>query len=137
MTDQTCSCIAAAERRSRQLTLVLAATVLAAVCLGALGWSWSAERERTRIERVESRIESVLREASGHAGSGDWTRALVTLEQGEVLAAGDEVSDALRAVDECGAPVVSIPGGEPLIHDEMPQIVNPDSGQAVAPSTET
>ena len=33
------------------------------------------------------------------------------------------VSDALRAVDECGAPVVSIPGGEPLIHDEMPEIV--------------
>ena len=28
-----------------------------------------------------------------------------------------------RAVDECGAPVVSIPGGEPLIHKEMPQIV--------------
>ncbi|MCT7009395.1 radical SAM protein, partial [Salmonella enterica] len=25
--------------------------------------------------------------------------------------------------DECGAPVVSIPGGEPLIHKEMPQIV--------------
>jgi hopanoid biosynthesis associated radical SAM protein HpnH len=33
------------------------------------------------------------------------------------------VSDALRAVDECGAPVVSIPGGEPLIHDDMPEIV--------------
>jgi len=33
------------------------------------------------------------------------------------------VDDALRAVDECGAPVVSIPGGEPLIHDEMPEIV--------------
>ncbi len=29
----------------------------------------------------------------------------------------------MRAVDECGAPVVSIPGGEPLIHREMPQIV--------------
>src|ERR1700732_1189087 len=33
------------------------------------------------------------------------------------------VEDALRAVDECGAPIVSIPGGEPLIHREMPQIV--------------
>ena len=30
---------------------------------------------------------------------------------------------ALAAVDECGAPIVSIPGGEPLIHKEMPQIV--------------
>ena len=33
------------------------------------------------------------------------------------------VEDALSAVDECGAPVVSIAGGEPLIHKEMPQIV--------------
>ena len=33
------------------------------------------------------------------------------------------VDEALQAVDECGAPVVSIPGGEPLIHDEMPEIV--------------
>src|SRR5713101_10099505 len=33
------------------------------------------------------------------------------------------VDDAMRAVDECGAPIVSIPGGEPLIHKEMPQIV--------------
>jgi hopanoid biosynthesis associated radical SAM protein HpnH len=33
------------------------------------------------------------------------------------------VADALHAVDECGAPVVSIAGGEPLIHKEMPQIV--------------
>ena len=31
--------------------------------------------------------------------------------------------NALKAVDECGAPVVSIPGGEPLIHKEMPTIV--------------
>ena len=28
-----------------------------------------------------------------------------------------------RAVDECGAPVVSIPGGEPLLHPEMKEIV--------------
>ncbi len=27
------------------------------------------------------------------------------------------------AADECGAPIVSIPGGEPLIHPEMPRIV--------------
>jgi hopanoid biosynthesis associated radical SAM protein HpnH len=33
------------------------------------------------------------------------------------------VEDALSAVDECGAPVISIPGGEPLIHNEMPQLV--------------
>src|SRR3977135_1143543 len=33
------------------------------------------------------------------------------------------VDDALRAVDECGAPMVSIPGGEPLIHKKMQTIV--------------
>ena len=32
------------------------------------------------------------------------------------------VDQCLQAVDECGAPVVSIAGGEPLIHAEMPQI---------------
>ena len=41
----------------------------------------------------------------------------------EILKRRMSVEDALRAVDECGAPVVSIPGGEPLIHDELPAIV--------------
>lgn len=33
------------------------------------------------------------------------------------------LDDCLAAVDECGAPVVSIPGGEPLLHKEIDQIV--------------
>jgi len=41
----------------------------------------------------------------------------------EVLQKRVSLEDALAAVDECGAPMVSIPGGEPLIHKEMPQIV--------------
>jgi hopanoid biosynthesis associated radical SAM protein HpnH len=41
----------------------------------------------------------------------------------EILHKRMSVEDALRAVDECGAPMVSIPGGEPLIHREMPRIV--------------
>ncbi len=32
-------------------------------------------------------------------------------------------AECLAAVDECGAPVVAIAGGEPLLHKEMPQIV--------------
>jgi MoaA/NifB/PqqE/SkfB family radical SAM enzyme len=28
----------------------------------------------------------------------------------------------LHAVDECGTPVVSIAGGEPLLHKELPEI---------------
>ena len=41
----------------------------------------------------------------------------------EILQKRLSVEDALRAVDECGAPMVSIPGGEPLIHKDMPKIV--------------
>jgi len=33
------------------------------------------------------------------------------------------VEECLGAVDECGAPIVSIAGGEPLLHKEMPEIV--------------
>jgi hopanoid biosynthesis associated radical SAM protein HpnH len=41
----------------------------------------------------------------------------------EILQKRLTLEEALRAVDECGAPMVSIPGGEPLIHKDMPQIV--------------
>jgi hopanoid biosynthesis associated radical SAM protein HpnH len=41
----------------------------------------------------------------------------------EILNQRISVADALQAVDECGAPVVSIAGGEPLLHKELPQIV--------------
>ena len=34
------------------------------------------------------------------------------------------VEECLEAVDECGAPVVSIPGGEPLLHKEIKEIVD-------------
>lgn len=33
------------------------------------------------------------------------------------------VAQALQAVDECGAPIVSIAGGEPLIHQDLPKMV--------------
>ena len=31
--------------------------------------------------------------------------------------------ECMQAIDECGAPVISIAGGEPLLHRELPQIV--------------
>jgi len=34
------------------------------------------------------------------------------------------VEECLRAVDECGAPVVSIPGGEPLLYPEIGRLVD-------------
>jgi hopanoid biosynthesis associated radical SAM protein HpnH len=42
---------------------------------------------------------------------------------GHILKQEMSVEDALRAVDECGAPMVSIPGGEPLMHTRIKEIV--------------
>jgi len=33
------------------------------------------------------------------------------------------VADCMQAIDECGAPVVVLAGGEPLLHRELPEIV--------------
>ncbi len=41
----------------------------------------------------------------------------------EILDKRISYEDAMHAIDECGAPIVSIAGGEPLIHKEMPQII--------------
>jgi hopanoid biosynthesis associated radical SAM protein HpnH len=41
----------------------------------------------------------------------------------EILNQRLSLEDCMAAIDECGAPVVSIAGGEPLLHKEMPEIV--------------
>lgn len=41
----------------------------------------------------------------------------------EILNQRLSVQECLDSAAECGAPVVSIPGGEPLLHKEMPEIV--------------
>ncbi|HEY5307528.1 MAG TPA: adenosyl-hopene transferase HpnH, partial [Casimicrobiaceae bacterium] len=41
----------------------------------------------------------------------------------EILNQRLSVEDCLEAVDECGAPVVSIAGGEPLLHKEIDKVV--------------
>jgi hopanoid biosynthesis associated radical SAM protein HpnH len=41
----------------------------------------------------------------------------------DILRKNLSVEDCLRAVDECGAPMVAIPGGEPLLHPNIDQIV--------------
>ena len=41
----------------------------------------------------------------------------------EILDKRLSYEECMQAVDECGAPMVSIPGGEPLIHKDMPRIV--------------
>lgn len=41
----------------------------------------------------------------------------------EILDRRLTTDECVTAVEECGAPIVSIAGGEPLLHKEMPQIV--------------
>jgi hopanoid biosynthesis associated radical SAM protein HpnH len=41
----------------------------------------------------------------------------------EILNQRLSYDECMTAMDECGAPVVSVAGGEPLLHREMPQIV--------------
>jgi hopanoid biosynthesis associated radical SAM protein HpnH len=41
----------------------------------------------------------------------------------EILNRRLSVEECMAAIDECGAPIVSIAGGEPLVHREMPEIV--------------
>jgi hopanoid biosynthesis associated radical SAM protein HpnH len=42
----------------------------------------------------------------------------------EILNQRISVEDAIEAARECGAPMVAIAGGEPLLHKELPQIVD-------------
>ena len=42
---------------------------------------------------------------------------------GHILKRQLSVDECVQAVEECGAPIVSIPGGEPLLHPDMPKIV--------------
>ncbi len=41
----------------------------------------------------------------------------------EILNQRLSVAECMQAIDECGAPVVSIAGGEPLLHRDLPEIV--------------
>jgi hopanoid biosynthesis associated radical SAM protein HpnH len=41
----------------------------------------------------------------------------------EILNQRLSVAECMEAIDECGAPVVSIAGGEPLLHRDLPKIV--------------
>lgn len=41
----------------------------------------------------------------------------------EILNRRLSVEECVGAVEECGAPIVAIPGGEPLLHKDMPTIV--------------
>lgn len=46
----------------------------------------------------------------------------------DILRKRMSVADAMMAVNQCGAPIVSIAGGEPLVHKEMPEMVDAITG---------
>lgn len=53
---------------------------------------------------------------------------------GEILRRNLTPEECFRAVEECGAPIVTIPGGEPLLHPQIDQIVE---GWSTAASSST
>ena len=90
--------------------------------------SAQASRQGRSIRRPEASRRRQALPARAHA------RAVVPLQPGllrvwqDRLPGRDPESAHLRRrrarrVDECGAPVVAIAGGEPLLHKEMPEIV--------------
>jgi hopanoid biosynthesis associated radical SAM protein HpnH len=77
---------------------------------------------RQRLRRVERyplvlMLEPLFRCNLACAGCGkiDYSEAILDRRLSP--------EECMAAVEECGAPIVSIAGGEPLIHKEMPEIV--------------
>ena len=85
-----------------------------------------ARRSLTVAERAEAEPLLSIRNDVALAGLNHFSVLDALVQPGHRLHAltqGDWPIDALQAVDECDAPMISIPGGEPLIHKELPQIV--------------
>ena len=87
----------------------------------------------TGLDRCDVRSEA---EASGpqEVSAGPDAGAAVSLQPGVRRLRQDPVprahseaelspEECFKAVEECGTPMVAIPGGEPLLHPQMPEIV--------------
>jgi len=91
---------AAGERRRRQLTLALAASVLITGSIGAAGWAWMDRERRQRFGAVEAAVNAALvdsvkkREKAITAGSDPilWVEAIEAARRAETLLAGKEAS---------------------------------------------
>ena len=89
---------AADERRRRRLTLALAASVLATILIGSVGWGWIEHERRSREERTRGAIDAALIDASmkrerALAAGGDpvlWVEAIEAARRAEsLLGSGD------------------------------------------------
>jgi serine/threonine-protein kinase len=91
---------AAGERRRRQLTLALAASVLVTGLIGAAGWGWMDRERRRRLGTVEAAVDAALvdsgkkRERAIAAGSDPvlWVEAIEAARRAETLLAGSDAS---------------------------------------------
>ena len=83
-----------------------------------IGWYIARQRlRRVRRYPLVLMLEPLFRCNLACSGCGkiDYPKAILDRRIG--------VDEALAAAAECGAPIVSIAGGEPLVHREMPAIV--------------
>jgi eukaryotic-like serine/threonine-protein kinase len=95
---------AAGERRRRQLTLALAASVLITGLIGAAGWAWMDRERRQRLGAVEAAVNAALvdsakkREKAITAGSDTvlWVEAIEAARRAETLLAGNDASLELK-----------------------------------------
>lgn len=91
---------AAGERRRRQLTLALVASVLVTGLIAAAGWGWIDRERRRRVGAVEVAVNAALadsakkREKAIAAGSDPipWVEAIEAARRAETLLAGSDAS---------------------------------------------
>jgi eukaryotic-like serine/threonine-protein kinase len=91
---------AAGERRRRQLTLALAASVLITGLIGAAGWGWMDRERRRRLGAVELAVNAALadsvkkREKAITAGSEPilWVEAIEAARRAETLLTGNDAT---------------------------------------------
>lgn len=86
-------------------------------------WSVASYVLKQKLSKVERyplvlMLEPLLRCNLSCAGCGK------IQYPGHILKKEMSVEEALAAVDECDTPIVSIPGGEPLLHSKIEQIVS-------------
>ncbi len=91
---------AAGERRRRQLTLALVASVLITGLIGAAGWGWADRERRRRLGAVEVAVNAALadsarkREKAITAGSDPilWVEAIEAARRAETLLTGADAT---------------------------------------------
>lgn len=79
--------------------------------------------DRPRHPMIRKRFPLVLMLEPLHACNLTCTGCGRIREYESTITQKLSLEDCLRAVDECGAPIVSICGGEPLLYPQLPQLV--------------